>query len=263
MPEPSLVTHDAGATEHPPVAPPALPFSRRPLIAVTGPAGRGHLAWHFTCAGLRLVGARSCRLTAKHPVPPEPIDGLLVGGGDDLDPGLYGGEHEASIRIDPDRDAFELQMLAQAREAKLPGLGICRGSQLLNVSRGGDLHGDISHMLARGRPLRTPLPAKTIRIVPDTRLSRLFGTETCQVNSLHHQAIDSLGEAVRVAARDTDDIIQAIEVPNERFTMGVQWHPEYLPQHRRQRALFRALVQAAEEYRDRRVRRLAGRAPHP
>ena len=136
-------------------------------------------------------------------------------------------------------------MLELANERHLPVLGICRGAQLLNVSRGGNLHDDITDMLARGKPMRTPLPRKKIIIEAGSQLAAIMGDESCRVNSLHHQAIDRLGDSMRVVARDSDNIVQAVEVVDERFQIGVQWHPEYLPQRRRHRQLFRALIAAA------------------
>lgn len=223
--------------------------SKKPLIGVTGPAGKGHAAWYFTRFVLCLSGARACRITTANPNPPEALDGLLIGGGDDIGPGLYEELDSVTIAIDPERDELELHQLQLAREQDIPILGVCRGSQLLNVSLGGSLHQDIGTMIKRAKPLRTVLPRKTITIKTGTKLHSIFQKAKCRVNSLHNQAVNKLGDNVVVAARDTDGIIQAIEVTNHRFQIGVQWHPEYMPQIRRHRRLFRAFVDSAIAYR--------------
>jgi len=221
----------------------------RPLIGVTGPARGGRTAWQFTRRLLQFFGARAYRLTAENPVSAEPLDGLLVGGGSDIDPDLYAEEGPLSAKIDLARDALELTLLRQALDQDLPLVGICRGAQMLNVALGGTLHQDISGMIRRKRPLRTVLPRKTIVIEPGTRLAELMRVPRCRVNSLHHQAIDQLGKGVRVAARDQDGIVQAIEVAAHPCQLGVQWHPEYLPQIRRHRRIFYTLVQMAQQHR--------------
>lgn len=221
----------------------------RPLIAVTGPVKRGWTAWIFAHYALRLAGARTCRLTPASPKPPEPLDGLVIGGGDDIDPERYDQVAKLSIRIDRERDALEWEMLKQAAQEDIPVLGICRGAQLLNIFYGGSLHHDLMEVFENLVLRRTVLPRKRIDIDPTTRLAEIMGVSEVRVNSLHHQAVDRIATDFQIAAKDDDGIIQAIESTKRRFMIGVQWHPEYLPQSRSHQRIFSELVQAAAKLR--------------
>lgn len=216
-----------------------------PLIGVTGPARGGRTAWLFTRQALRLAGARVCRLSPAAPTPSQPLAGLVIGGGDDIDPARYGEVPRVAIQLDRERDALEWQMLARATEAGLPVLGICRGAQLISVFYGGTLHQDLTELIAGWVLRRTVLPRKRIVIESGSRLRAIMATLETRANSLHHQAIKQLPGGFRVAAHDTDGVIQALEGINGRFCLGVQWHPEYLLQRRSQRRIFQALVAAA------------------
>ena len=217
----------------------------RPLIGVTGPDGRVAIGWWFTRLVVHLAGGAAYRLTPSHPTPSRRLDGVVIGGGDDIDPELYSGLDDGTAKIDRARDAFEKRVLDRALEDGLPILGICRGAQLMNVMMGGNLHQDLRKIRVRTSNRRTVLPRKRIRIHPSSRLHRALGTETCRVNSLHHQAVDRIGAGLRVVATDLDGIVQGIENPEADFLLGVQWHPEYLPYRASQRRLFRLLVRAA------------------
>lgn len=177
------------------------------------------------------------------------LDGLLVSGGNDLSPALYGGE-ETHARIDPARDQHELEALELADARQWPVLGICRGSQLLNVAAGGNLHPDINHMRRRTSKRPHLMPRKLVMIERSSQLASITRHVVVRVNSLHHQAVDRLGDGFDVVARDRDGIVQAIERPAGPFRLGVQWHPEYLPCLAAQRRLFRALVDACRRRRD-------------
>jgi putative glutamine amidotransferase len=184
---------------------------------------------------------------AGRPIPQEPLQGLIIGGGDDIGAEIYGGTVLPDVRIDPERDALELKLLRAALPAGLPVLGICRGSQMLNVALGGSLHTDIHEVYETAPRMRTVLPKKTITIVPGSRLDEVLRCNPCRVNALHHQSIDRLGHDLRVVARDESGIVQAIEGTGPAFLIGVQWHPELLVWKAPQQRLFSALGSAAAE----------------
>ncbi len=217
----------------------------RPLIGVTASVHGSRIAWWANRLALRRAGARAVRITARDPFPIERLDGLVVGGGDDIDAALYGEAARPKMRIDPERDRLELSALDGAAARRLPVLGICRGSQMINVHRGGSLLTDIHEMYEEAPRLRTVLPRKRIRIDPRSHLYRILGISECRVNALHHQAVDRLGDGLRVVARETAGIVQGIEAASHPFLIGVQWHPEYLVADPRQQALFRALAATA------------------
>ncbi len=179
------------------------------------------------------------------------VTGLLLTGGGDVDPRLYGEPpHEKLGPVIPERDAFELALCREALKKRLPLLAICRGQQVLNVATGGTLVQDIPSQLS-GVVDHDPDTerwgeAHQVRILPGTRLRAILGTDTVAVNSFHHQAVKEPGEGVIVCARADDGVVEAIEVPAQPFAVGVQWHPEAFWDHgRRFRSLFAALVDAA------------------
>lgn len=225
---------------------PVRRHARRPLIGVTASARRGRHMWWLNRLALGRAGARARLITASRPFPVERLDGLVIGGGDDIEGALYGlAEAEPTVRIDPERDALELRALEWAAGSDLPVLGICRGSQMINVHRGGSLHSDIHEVYLEAPRLRTVLPRKRVSLEPGSRLRAILGEDSCRVNALHHQSVDRAGRGVRLVAHDEAGIVQGLEVPACRFMVGVQWHPEWLVFDRHQQALFRALVQAA------------------
>lgn len=220
-----------------------------PLIAVTGGDTRLPTAWWFIRWALARCGARVCHLTPRNPVPPAALDGIVVSGGDDIDPSLYLPDKPETAPMDPARDRMEIEILKRVLDGGVPILGICRGAQLLNVVLGGSLHTDLRRIRQHTSNRRTPLPRKTLLVEPETRLAGLLGKPRVRINSLHHQAISELGKGLIVSGRDLDGIVQAVEQPGERFIVGVQWHPEYLPYFSSQRGIFRALYQAAQQRR--------------
>ncbi|HZH09364.1 MAG TPA: gamma-glutamyl-gamma-aminobutyrate hydrolase family protein [Microvirga sp.] len=219
----------------------------RPLIGVTTSRRGGWRSYLMHRLALSRVGARSVRLTPGEPLPEEPLQGLVIGGGDDIGAEIYGGKVLPDVRIDPERDRMELSLLKAALPQKLPVLGICRGSQMINVALGGTLHTDIYEVYVQAPKMRTVLPKKRVSIEPGSRLDRILNCNPCLVNALHHQSVDRLGEGLTVAARDEIGIVQAIESEKEPFLVGVQWHPELLVWKKPQQRLFAALVQAAGE----------------
>jgi putative glutamine amidotransferase len=218
----------------------------RPLIGVTGPNGRGFALWAFAWLSLRLQGARARRITPPFDARQlDGLDGLVIGGGDDVGAALYGGEVRADVLIDHARDQLELECLAHFWEREAPILGICRGSQILNVYRGGSLHQDVKETYEIRRHPRTPLPLKRVRIEAGTRLATVLRLEEVRVNSLHSQSVADLGRDLHVAARDRHGMVQAIESHGSAFRVGVQWHPELLFYKLPHRRLFRAFAEAA------------------
>jgi len=219
----------------------------RPRIGVTTSTRTGWRVFPFFKLALWRAGGRAARIHVRGGRRSlDGLDGLVIGGGDDIGVELYGGEIVPDIRIDPARDELEINLIREAEARRLPILGVCRGAQLLNVERGGTLHQDIFVSYPDAKKVRTPLPRKTIHILRGSRLASIKGIEVSRVNALHHQSIDKLGEDFQVAAWDEAGIVQAIESTRPRLVMGVQWHPEYLIFSKADQALFRALVQAAK-----------------
>ena len=180
------------------------------------------------------------------------VDGLLLSGGEDVDPRVYGEEKLPCCgELSPARDRMEIPLCRLALKRDLPLLAICRGVQVLNCALGGTLYQDIARQY--GKTLEHPRsdkpaePVHEVRVEPGSRLFSIVGAETLPVNSRHHQAIRVPGKGLAVTGRATDGLTEAVELPEARFVVGVQWHPESLsdrwPQHQR---LFDALVRAAE-----------------
>src|SRR5687768_16444624 len=149
-----------------------------------------------------------------------------------------------------------MSLIDGAVRRRLPILGICRGNQLLNVYFGGSLHQDLNAFYVEDPETRTILPRKRLLVTTGTHLATGLSCDPCpdgsvRVNALHRQAIHRLGNGLRAAARDRNGIVQAVEHESLPFVLGVQWHPEYLPQVRGQRALFQALVREAKRARER------------
>ncbi|MCC5839904.1 MAG: amidoligase family protein [Opitutales bacterium] len=257
--------------------------ARRPVIGITGPARGGFPAWVCTAWAVWRAGGRPRRLRPGRfgegtPLPP--LQGLILGGGADIEPTRAGiplreifaqpdkppreeKQRRAAFLLAPffflfrrffslsapgtdlARDAFEERCLRAALEKDWPVLGICRGAQYINVHFGGSLHGELHGFYGeRGNP-DSLKPRKRIEVAEGSRLRDMLGRATTRVNSLHKQAVDRLGEGVAVAARDEAGVVQAIEVPAAGFVLGVQWHPEYLPTLAVQRRIFEHLVKAA------------------
>ena len=179
----------------------------------------------------------------------EILHGLLIPGSPaDVDPALYGEEpHPRLGPVNPGRTAFEISMVHLARQRRLPVLGICGGAQVLNVAFGGSLYQDIPSQVAKAyKHTGAPERAHTVDIAPGTRLSAILGLREMRVNSLHHQAVKAPGQGLAVSASARDGVVEAIEVSDADFVLGVQWHPEQLfPDDEASRRVFSAFVQAA------------------
>jgi len=178
------------------------------------------------------------------------LDGLLFSGGSDLDPELYAQEvHAETNGVVPERDQAEIALLQAALEQDMPVLAVCRGSQVLNVARGGDLVQHLPDVVGDEKHKHTPgvFADHAVDLVPGTRVQDILG-DHAPVKSHHHQGYGQLGEGLREAARAADGTIEALEDPSRRFAVGVLWHPEAGEDF----ALFKALVEEAGRYRDER-----------
>jgi putative glutamine amidotransferase len=184
---------------------------------------------------VRAVGLEPLPVHASMEKPWRGYGGLVLTGGTDVDPALYGQErHEESDEPDVERDELELALLQQAMAAGMPVLAICRGMQLMNVAHGGTLLQHLANLdTHRVRPPEVEIhaPVHTVEVVAETKLAGVIGAGMHGVNSRHHQAVDRLGEKLIVSARSPDGVIEGIERPDLRFAVGVQWHPEDRVKH--------------------------------
>jgi putative glutamine amidotransferase len=182
------------------------------------------------------------------------LDGVIFSGGSDLDPETYGEDaHPETFGVHPERDRAELALLERALERDMPVLGICRGSQVLNVALGGDLHQHLPEVVGHEEHKHNPpgvFADHDVTIEPGTKLAEVFGAATTDVKSHHHQGFRRLGEGLIEAARAEDGSIEAVEDPDRRFALGVLWHPEAGEDGK----LFEELVAEAREYRASRSR---------
>lgn len=225
----------------------------RPVIGITTyvlPATWGvwdevptALVPHDYAEAVRLAGGRAVLL------PPDDLDadvlgrldGLVLAGGPDVDPALYGAGREPLTITHAERDAAELVLLYAALERDLPILGICRGMQLLAVAAGGTLHQHLPDVVGHEKHRIAPgvYSEQSATFVPGSRIAALLGDEST-INCFHHQGVADAG-SLTVTGRASDGVPEAVEHPGRRFVLGVQWHPEVS----RDRRLFGALVAAA------------------
>lgn len=202
-------------------------------------------SWLCSRLAIFLAGGKALRINTRQRRPNVTLDALVIGGGDDLHPSLYD-ELPAHSDYDQARDALEIDYLQRAIKLHIPVLGICRGMQLLNITKGGSLHADINPLRRRTSSKQILLPRKTVRLQPLSQIRQILGCDCVRVNSLHHQAVDKLGQHLAASGQDLDQFTQAIECSNDAH-IGVQWHPEYLFYVPRQLRLFRWLVKAAQK----------------
>jgi len=186
-----------------------------------GDVGR-HAARLRYIAALETAGA-AVRMVAPTDDIPDELDGLCLGGGEDIESWRYG-EPDTDVETpDPERDELELTMVRRARERDVPILGICRGFQLLNVALGGKL---VQHRDGH-RPVGTEVIRHQVTAAPGSKLAGLYGEAPFSVNSRHHQAVtdELLAPGLRATAY-VDDLVEAFESTAHRYLVGVQWHPE-------------------------------------
>ena len=184
------------------------------------------------------------------------LDGLLLSGGSDLDPGYYGEEPVPELGITlPERDAFEMTLVRLALRRRMPVFGICRGMQVLNVALGGTLYQDLPSqwewdVLKHRQDTPKWQPTHEVRVREGSYIAEVMGCEVVKVNSYHHQGVRVLAEGLVATGRSSDGVIEAVEAEDlsQRWLLGVQWHAEAMrgagPQ---QESLFEAHVSAAEQ----------------
>ena len=242
------------------------PFCACPVIAITGRTDQSDRPPGLPLFAISPTYVRAVELGGGAPlvIPPhleeaelrpifERVDGLLLSGGGDIGPVLYGEQDGGLLwSVDAWRDRTELALARWALAEGLPLLAICRGIQVLNVAAGGTLIQDIptqvrdalSHSTVAGRPIDTV--AHTVEVAAGSRLAALIGAGELGVNSAHHQAVKAVGAGLVITACAPDGIVEGLEAPGHPFCLGVQWHPEAMVESRPvMRRLFEGLARAA------------------
>jgi putative glutamine amidotransferase len=154
------------------------------------------------------------------------LDGLILAGGSDVDPASYGAEpHPETHGTNPDRDRFEIALARAALERDMPVLGICRGMQMLNVACGGTLEQHLDDLQTH-RHTPGVFCEHEVELDADSLAARAAGAERIAIKSHHHQGVDRLGAGLAATGRDSGDVVEAIEMPDRGFALGVLWHPE-------------------------------------
>jgi putative glutamine amidotransferase len=239
----------------------------RPLIGITTYAQEASWGyWKLPAALIPLDYVDAVERAGGRPVliPPsedgvdetlEALDGIVFSGGADVDPALYGAEaHSETDAPQARRDAAEMALLSAALERDLPTLAVCRGVQLLNVARGGDLVQHLPEQVGHERHREIPgtFSEHSVDVQEGSRLETVVGSGP-HVTSHHHQSLGKVGEGLVETAWAEDGTLEAVEDPSRRFALGVQWHPE----SGNDDGLFEALVEEARTYRAERRRRPA------
>ena len=230
----------------------------KPVVGITTYLIRAEwAAWDLEAALIPAAYVRAVERAGASPllVPPgadiettlDVVDGLVFSGGSDLDPELYGAEaHAETLGVIRERDDFELPLMRAALERDVPMLAICRGSQVLNVVRGGDIEQHVPDRI--GSEVHREVPGvfsvHDVEVAPGSRLASILG-DRHDVKSSHHQGFGRVGNGLTVTAQAPDGTIEGLEDPSRRFAVGVLWHPE----EGEDLALFEALVTEAAEYR--------------
>lgn len=239
-------------------------MSKKPVIAVTAKFDNGHTFLHrdysdsiILAGGIPIVIPYIASVEMLENIC-ELADGLLLSGGEDIDPSLYGEDPKPYLGvISPERDDIEKRLTELFLDVNKPILAICRGLQLLNAVEGGTLLQDIEQeypgenksecMQHRQNAPRDHLSHK-INIESGTLLEKIVGAEQIRINTFHHQAVKQVAPGYRVNAVSTDGIIEGIESMSHQFVLGVQWHPENLSRNDvAARSLFTAFIQACKE----------------
>jgi putative glutamine amidotransferase len=205
-------------------------------------------------------------------IPPQPenaeqivgaVDGVLLAGGFDCDPSLYGEEPHATLEpMDPRRQANELAIVKAAHQRGIPTLGICLGMQMMNVAAGGSLIQDIDSAVdtdIRHASIPEDRARHDVLVDAHSRLAAMLPSLELNVNSSHHQAVGRVGEGLRVTAHAPDKVVEAIEDPRHPFFIGLQWHPEDMTGEASAEGVFGAFIAAARKHAERRVEAVSTR----
>lgn len=236
----------------------------KPIIGITADRSMDPRGWAYHWVSemyVRAVERAGGVPVLLPPVPDEDtargmaraLDGLLLSGGDDIDPSHFGEPPHPDLgAVDPDRDLLELALIREARRDGMPILAICRGIQVLNVAFGGSLIQDLRAQRPDAIQHSQKGPrwrlSHTVEVRPGTRLAGLLGAGAHGVNSFHHQALDRIGDGLAVTAMAPDGVIEAVEATDGSWIVGVQWHPEWLvDRHPQFLKLFESFVDAAGE----------------
>ena len=180
----------------------------------------------------------------------ERLDGLILSGGHDIAPQFYGEEPERGLgAIWPERDIFDMRLLAYAKEYKLPIMGICRGHQIINVAHKGSLYQDLPAFatIKHSQNQTAGLPTHSMVIEKDSKLFGILDSDTVMVNSHHHQIVKEVGEGLRVVGRAKDTVVEAMEGIDYPYLRTYQFHPEMMRHTELNAAIFKDFVEAAKK----------------
>jgi putative glutamine amidotransferase len=258
-------------------------MGKKPVIGITGPSFGGFSSFFFISIAVIFSGGIPRWITPLKPLKDKKIDGLILSGGSDIDPLFYDLKPENIIldpsdlprtkhtrffiylmfqaliifrwifstkkrlKTDKKRDNLEYFVLNKADKSDIPVLGICRGSQLINLYYKGSLHPEITDFYEEYPMIRTLLPKKDIIVNSDSMLYKILNKKNLKVNSLHHQSVKQPGKCLKISAFEPNKVVQGIEHDSNRFILGVQWHPEYLLYEKSQRKLFTRLVKESRK----------------
>jgi len=231
----------------PSAAPPVIGITVYPRVALDDPGqlldavDRRYVAAVVQAGGLPVL--LPVVDVAHVPALLDRVDGLVLSGGGDLEPARYGRASTATVRDPrPERDASEIALATRAGLLGLPVLGVCRGLQCMNVAYGGTLIQDLGPLVPDHPEDELSVACHEIDVVPGTALHSLVGSVQAKVNSQHHQAVETVASGFAVSAVGPGGVIEAIESTGEWWALGVQWHPEALPDAPETLAVFRELV---------------------